>query len=225
MAMKTTSTFKQLIQVFDKILELQHQWNSQMEEMKLPILAWRFNKDRVDQVCFSGAFDKALSNHQEMIAQADAAITVDSILAARGLGDISSRIKVKDSYIDKLIRYNSGPLNGKVKLSKCLNDLYGLRLIFKDSQPLWLWIEEINAYYQSRGIKNIRAIDASKKVSYKAVHIYFSALPRYPSWEVQLWNPEDAARNRKLHETYKTGYLSHPEKYDEPAQGNPERKE
>ena len=112
--------------------------------------------------------------------------------------DIYSRVKAEASIEDKIQRYKNKELErGKIPINKCLNDIYGIRIVMKN-QITKEQIEKI--------VVNLKLIDASKD-EYKALHIYFKDGNFNFPWELQLWNKEDERSNQKSHEKYKQDYL------------------
>ena len=85
-------------------------------------------------------------------------------------------------------------------LKKCINDLYGIRYIFKEDIELSKIIEHVKEKYPK-----LRYIDSSKN-GYRAVHLYFYKDNFDFPWELQIWNTKDINNNRHLHEKYKQGY-------------------
>ncbi len=119
------------------------------------------------------------------------------------------RIKTPNSIEDKIKRYNLSPHEyGEIPLFKCLNDLFGARIVLDGN----LNFEEICNFlknkddFRDRNVQ-LRCNDASKN-GYKATHVYFkkcgdnSAFP----WELQIWSAEDEENNIKSHKKYKQEY-------------------
>ena len=71
---------------------------------------------------------------------------------------ISVRIKQLNSIEYKIYRYNVGELRGKVPINKCLNDLFGMRIIMDDSFTHDDLKEHIEESYP-----DMKLTDASKK--------------------------------------------------------------
>src|SRR5690606_27140785 len=87
--------------------------------------------------------------------------------------DLRLRVKQPDSIVNKLKYYRVGkPEQGKIDLNKCLNDLLGFRIIFKqfdhNDEYFKNICEKISQMYSNR----VRIRDSSK-FNYKATHIYF----------------------------------------------------
>lgn len=123
---------------------------------------------------------------------------------------IESRTKSFNSVIDKIERYKNSERhkNGKTPLNKCLNDLFGIRMIL-DMPISFSVLNEFltGSICDINGIK-FYVRDASNSLGYKATHIIFKYNNFCFPWELQIWNPENVNKNRKLHKKYKQGYTS-----------------
>lgn len=117
---------------------------------------------------------------------------------------IDIRVKAKNSIEYKINNY-CGPkhTSGEVALNKCLNDLYGIRIIFKENVNHNEIRDYISKKYDS---KRVKCIDSSKKEGYVATHIYFKKDNYFFQWELQIWDEEHEISNIKLHELYKQDY-------------------
>lgn len=115
---------------------------------------------------------------------------------------ISIRTKAKNSIEYKIKNYTENHENGEVSINKCLNDLFGIRIICK--KPLFY--NQIKDFIGNK-YNNLKCIDSSKKSGYKATHIYFKKDNFHFQWELQVWNEEDEENNIKSHERYKQDYV------------------
>lgn len=114
---------------------------------------------------------------------------------------VKSRVKVLNSIQYKIENYNENHENGNVPLNKCLNDLFGIRMI----SNIDLDFEEIKRVIESKFPK-LRCIIAERG-DYYALHIYFKRGNRYRfRWELQVWNKSDEIVNDNSHAKYKQGY-------------------
>ena len=102
---------------------------------------------------------------------------------------ISIRIKQLNSIEYKIFRYNTGSLKGKVPINKCLNDLFGVRIIIDDSFTHDELMEHIEEKYLG-----MKLIDASKN-GYVASHLYIMTANQLFPWELQIWKKEDERNN------------------------------
>lgn len=117
-----------------------------------------------------------------------------------------TRVKTQNSTESKLFKYMNGRegksnLHGEMSLNKCLNDLYGLRYIFKENvYTLDEVIEHVKTVFP-----DLKVINSSKD-GYKGVHVYFKENNYTFPWELQIWNSADAQGNKISHSKYKQEY-------------------
>ena len=116
---------------------------------------------------------------------------------------VSCRVKARNSVVYKMDHYTNTKEHefGNVSVNKCLNDLFGARLILDDN----ITFEELNALVNDLGIKNIRCMDSSKG-DYLASHIYFRKDNKNFPWELQIWTKQNELNNLESHKMYKQGY-------------------
>jgi len=120
------------------------------------------------------------------------------------------RVKTQNSTESKLSTYMGNDntlkrenLGGKVPINKCLNDLFGIRYVFRNrSYEFIKIIEHINEVFPK-----LKVIDSSKN-GYKAVHVYFKVDNFSFPWELQIWNEEDYSQNKSSHGIYKQEYTT-----------------
>lgn len=110
-----------------------------------------------------------------------------------------SRVKHINSVQQKLETYLQKE-NGKIPISKCLNDLFGARYICSSTVTL-PHVEEILARHSYA----LKCMDSSKN-GYKGIHIYFNVSNTAFQWELQIWNQADSAGNVESHKFYKQDY-------------------
>ena len=114
---------------------------------------------------------------------------------------VNIRTKAKNSIEYKIKNYIENHENGKVPINKCLNDLFGIRIICTEK----IEKEQIAELIKFK-FKNLKFIDSSKQ-DYKATHIYFRQDNFNFQWELQIWNKEDEIKNISSHEKYKQAYI------------------
>lgn len=119
-----------------------------------------------------------------------------------------TRIKNKESIFHKLHAYTIGKEEGKIPLNKCLNDIYGMRIIVPNKENI---IDNINI--ESRGHK-IKCLDSSKN-GYFAHHVYFYHNNFHFPWELQIWDAKDEINNIRIHQQYKQAYITKFNAYNE----------
>ena len=128
---------------------------------------------------------------------------------------ICYRIKMQNSIEDKILRYSSEELhqNGKVPINKCLNDLFGVRVV----ADVTISHDDIQSFINSK-YGHLRCIDSSKDVQdpinhpniqYIATHIYYKGRNdnRLFPWELQIWSKGNRSMNDESHRLYKQDYI------------------
>lgn len=114
---------------------------------------------------------------------------------------VNTRVKALNSIQDKIARYENKKEQGKIPIKKCLNDIFGIRIILNENIPYDEIIEYIKKKYNK--LKCIKA----NRGKYKAVHIYFGNDDNFKfQWELQIWNKEDEHENLISHAKYKQEY-------------------
>lgn len=114
---------------------------------------------------------------------------------------VNIRAKAKNSIEYKIKNYIENHEDGKIPINKCLNDLFGIRIICTEKIDK----EQIAKLIKFK-FKNLKCIDSSKQ-DYKATHIYFRQGNFNFQWELQIWNKEDEINNINSHEKYKQDYI------------------
>ena len=115
---------------------------------------------------------------------------------------INSRVKALNSIEFKLKNYMTEKHNyGKSPINKCFNDLYGIRIIFKEN----ITFDDVNNYVRKRFNRKLKCINAIKG-EYVATHIYFKKDNKSFQWELQIWDKNHEETNLKSHEKYKQAY-------------------
>lgn len=119
------------------------------------------------------------------------------------LSSTAARVKARNSLDYKIQSYRTERHEfGKVPILKCLNDLFGARIILAGTMTFEQIQEFVSETFPNEGY---RCIDSSKK-EYRAVHLYFRAGNYAFPWELQIWNSCDARSNLLSHKKYKQGY-------------------
>ena len=175
-------------------------WNEISEEKV------NFKKKLVSDIEIDGTIYSHITDYLRYIEATSFSIGVGMIgLSANNAIALACRTKNIASIDSKLERYKKGERYkfGKVPINKCLNDIFGARIIIdyplslsdienflKDNFPQW---------------ENLKITDSSKN-EYKATHIYFRKDNFFLPWELQIWFADDEASNRNSHQKYKQGY-------------------
>lgn len=123
--------------------------------------------------------------------------------------EITSRVKQPESRLSKLLTYRfEKNEQGKTPLNKCLNDLFGCRVLldFEDIDNAYDILEKELQYYDNVKIYKNCSSD------YEAIHIYLKGLNRtYFPWELQIWHKDKEKSNKLSHAKHKQGYIEWPE--------------
>lgn len=140
-------------------------------------------------------------NYREFINQNNIQLLMDLKKFNSENATVNIRTKAKNSIEFKIENYIKNHEHGKVPISKCFNDLFGIRIICSEELPFDEVLKLINNKYN-----NIKCIDSTKN-DYKATHIYFKKDNYSFQWELQVWNKLDEVNNIISHEKYKQDYV------------------
>ncbi|MGN0606282.1 MAG: hypothetical protein ACI4JM_07150 [Oscillospiraceae bacterium] len=122
----------------------------------------------------------------------------------------TSRVKNNNSVYYKINRYiTEKSESGGIPINKCLNDLFGLRIIIANNYTLDDLLFRIKNMYPDS-----KCINASKN-DYKAIHIYFTTNNFTFPWELQIWLQKDEKTNYLSHKKYKQEYTKWESEYKE----------
>lgn len=143
----------------------------------------------------------AVFNYREFINENNIQLLMDFKQFNTENAKVNIRTKAKNSIEYKIKNYIENHENGKVPVNKCLNDLFGIRIICTER----IEKEQISKLTKLK-FKNLKCIDSSKQ-DYKATHIYFKQDNFNFQWELQVWNREDEINNINSHEKYKQDYI------------------
>ncbi len=144
---------------------------------------------------------ETIFNYREFINENNIQLILDFKQFNSELSKVNIRTKTKNSIEFKIKNYNDNHENGKIPIEKCLNDLFGIRIICSQK----LNYNEIRKFIKEKH-QNLKCIDSSKK-EYIATHIYFKQDNFNFQWELQIWNKEDELSNINSHEKYKQEYV------------------
>lgn len=115
--------------------------------------------------------------------------------------NISCRVKNLNSIQFKIENYKNNHECGQIPINKCLNDIYGIRIILKEEIPFVEIKEFIMLKYP-----NLKCIDSSKG-DYHATHIYFEKGNNHKfQWELQVWCVKYEKINYLSHSQHKQQY-------------------
>lgn len=142
-------------------------------------------------------------NYREFINANNVQLVMDFQKFNSNYSKISTRVKAKNSIENKITIYTKGSEHGdgKIQINKCLNDLFGIRIVMEYEFKF----EEILDFME-KNYYNLKCRDSSNR-GYKAVHIYFKQDNFNFPWELQIWNKKDEMNNIISHEKYKQDYV------------------
>ncbi|MCI8621063.1 MAG: hypothetical protein HFJ50_04830 [Clostridia bacterium] len=142
-------------------------------------------------------------NYREFINVNNVQLIMDFQKFNSKYSKISTRVKAKNSIEDKITRYtkNSEHGYGRIQINKCLNDLFGIRIVMEYEVKFEQILKHIEENYD-----NLKCRDASNR-GYKAINIYFKQDNFSFPWELQIWNKQDEINNIISHEKYKQDYV------------------
>ena len=192
------------------------------------------NKKRVDDIFSDYIVDKKFNDYIQFYINSFNNVfftndfKVDSILVQieEGIYFVKQaryRIKSPESIMNKLAKYTDRKENGKIKINKCLNDLFGIRFIIDDYNKLR---REFIDYLDIRVNQEIGFRNKIKLTSkgynnidspYIADHVYFSSRLNnniFPI-ELQIWDSVNLERNEKSHVIYKREYTNWAYQYND----------
>lgn len=110
---------------------------------------------------------------------------------------VNTRVKALNSIQYKIHNYELNHENGKIPLKKCLNDIFGIRMIFNDN----INYNEVSSFIE-REFSELKCI-SSVRGKYVAIHIYFGNDDNMKfQWELQLWDKKHEKTNLESHAKY-----------------------
>jgi ppGpp synthetase/RelA/SpoT-type nucleotidyltranferase len=159
-------------------------------------------KARVSDIDINGAIHQYILDYVRLLNGHITNITLQ--LSSVSSYKVTARVKAQNSIEYKIQHYKTGDHEfGKVPVNKCINDLFGVRIILDEP----LTFGQIKAFVDSTYNEKYKCIDSSKH-DYKAVHLYFRGNNKAFPWELQIWNSCDADKNLVSHQKYKQGYTA-----------------
>lgn len=191
------------------------------------------NKKRIDDIFYNYIVDKNFNKYIQFYMDSFNKLSlmdeikIDGILRKiENLGFIKQaryRIKSPESIVNKLSKYMDEKENGKIKIKKCLNDLFGIRFIIDDYNKirdefiycLNICIDKEESFKSKIKLtsKGYNGIDSP----YVADHIYYSSKSHNDIFpiELQIWDSVNLDRNEKSHVIYKREYTNWADQYND----------
>ena len=116
---------------------------------------------------------------------------------------VTARVKALNSVQEKLNNYELYHEKGKIPLQKCINDIYGIRIIITED----ICYEEVRSFVDKEIPEYHLKCISSIHGDYKAVHIYFGNDDNNKyQWELQIWDKKHEKINFDSHAKHKQHY-------------------
>lgn len=187
---------KKLIEFIEKsFIKISKDWTKDSKYHPL-----NMKKSRVENIYNDEELLQYVFNYRTFINEHTINIT-DDIQGLNLINTVNTRVKASNSIQDKIEKYENKKESGKIPIKKCLNDIFGLRIILTKSisyDEIYKYIKE--NYKKLKCIKSFRG-------EYKAIHVYFGNDDNEKfQWELQIWNKEDEHTNLESHAKHKQEY-------------------
>ena len=195
-SLKNMEELKQII-IFirDKYDKISNEWENNSEYISL-----NMQKYQVKDIYNNDKILAYILNYRNFINEKATEI-IDSIKLLNTTNIVICRVKALNSIQYKIENYEKNHENGKIPIRKCLNDLFGIRLISEEE----ITFETIKEFL-NKNFPELKCIH-SKKEQYDAVHIYFgNDNNKKFQWELQLWDKLHEESNYISHAKHKQGY-------------------
>ncbi len=159
-------------------------------------------KKALKETSYNGTFMDLVD---EYIKEVTHAVLVNVLETNKSTAILRCRGKNRESVLNKLYYYRHEKSDSNIPIQKCLNDIYGFRLIIETELGYEKILEKIEKSKVLK-VKLFRAYVRKKKdEKYQAIHIYFKSSNNiYFPWELQVWKKEDKEVNENEHKTHKS---------------------
>lgn len=171
-------------------------------------LEYNMRKYNVIDILNNDKLEKMIYDYRDFISVNNFLLTfciTKEIQYAKDNLEVNMRVKAYNSIQYKIENYIKNHNNGKESINKCLNDIFGVRIIL-DEEFSYDDIRNIADECNKKLKTNLECIDASKN-NYNAIHIYFKIDNNSFKWELQIWNKKYKNSNLRSHSIYKQDYL------------------
>jgi len=194
------SVFDDLKDLIDYIqsvyTEVTHEW------LEGAHVRTNLKKSQVSDIDIDGAIYKNIMEYVWLLNEKSACITLQLSFVCDC--QVTARVKAQNSIEYKIQNYKTARHEfGRIPINKCVNDLFGVRIIL----DFPLTFEAIQTFVENTYQDKYKCINSSK-LDYKAVHLYFKENNESFPWELQIWNRCDVERNFKSHKRYKQEYTT-----------------
>ena len=181
----------------DKHIDITNEW---LNEYSYSI---NYKKKLVTHIDVDGDIYNSVIDYVKFLTQKTPGIVLQ--LSDVCSNKVSARVKALNSIEYKIQNYKtSGHAFGKIPINKCLNDLFGIRIILEDYIDYGEIVEYLKKEYLYSKYKCIN----SSKGNYKAAHFYFIEGSKSFPWELQIWNKCDVESNLASHKQHKQEYTN-----------------
>lgn len=172
------------------------------EWMNSEAIKINLKKSQVADIDVDGVAYKSIVEYVQLLNERCAAITLRLSFVCSC--QVTARVKAQNSIEYKIQNYKTERHEfGRVPINKCINDLFGVRIILDEPVAF----EQICAFIENTYQGKYKCIDSSK-LDYKAVHLYFRGTNQAFPWELQIWNSCDVESNFASHKKYKQEYTT-----------------
>lgn len=191
-----------LIRLINNILELhggiERKWLDYLRKEKIQLV--NFNATNVCEITENDKLKKYVYEYINFMNKISILMTacLDYTIIDR------TRVKERLSVDQKIYSYCNRAERGRVIVHKCLNDLYGIRVVMEGSVDCNGLMLELKKKFPEK----VRITNATKKEGYKGVHVYTPAAKGHFKWELQIWDRESYDNNILLHENHKRHYIA-----------------
>ena len=194
------SVFDDLKDLIDYIqsvyTEVTHEW------LEGAHVRTNLKKSQVSDIDIDGAIYKNIMEYVWLLNEKSACITLQLSFVCDC--QVTARVKAQNSIEYKIQNYKTARHEfGRIPINKCVNDLFGVRIIL----DFPLTFEAIQTFVENTYQDKYKCINSSK-LDYKAVHLYFKENNESFPWELQIWNRDDVKSNLASHKKYKQGYTT-----------------
>ena len=194
-----------------------------MEELGLLINKIQIEYDRIVELCKNSKKNDGYNLSKTLVKQYNSSALLDRIFEYisflndniisgfvlaidnwdKNNSKVSFRVKTRNSITYKINNYITNHDQGKIPVNKCINDLFGIRIILDGDYNY----NEIRDFV-NKNYPDLKCI-CSDKMDYIATHIYFKRKGDNTAfrWELQVWLLKNEQKNIESHRKYKQGYV------------------
>ena len=188
----------------DKLIKyIQGEYDKITDEwLSITDLDVNFKRSLICDIETDSAIYKNILDYVQLLNERSADITLRlPFVCSR---QVTARVKSRNSIEYKIEKYKTSRHEyGKVPINKCINDLFGARIILLNQPSLETVYNYVHDVYESK----YKHRDASNG-DYRAIHLHFKRDNTTFQWELQIWNACDVETNFRSHSAYKQEYTT-----------------